>query len=168
MPGWRDGDGQVISVDVLLTSDQRAYVPFVFLCRVLGIRTIRESRQRAIEHAVLGRMLIQLPVETAGGRQLTWCLERRALGFWLGTINVNRLLPEVRDRLLEFQEQLVDLADRLLHGEVEATPAQALAEIHRMKGEQADALAWVFSLERRIGTLEHVVLRPVGDGDSGD
>lgn len=167
LANWRDEHEQPVQVVILLTSDRAAYVPFTFLCQTIGIVNPQAARQRVSEHAVLARMLIRLPVETPGGRQLTWCLERRALGFWLGSINANRLRPDVRPRLLEFQEQLVDIADRLLNGEVEATPAQALAEIHRIKGEQADALAWVFSLERRIGTLEHVVLRPAVDGDGG-
>lgn len=32
-----------------------------------------------------------------------------------------------------------------------------LAQLHQAR---ADALAWLFALERRIGTLERVVLRP--------
>lgn len=170
MVNWHDETGAPMVATIVLTSDQRAYIPFTFLCRALGLRAIQDARQRALDHAVLSRLLRQFPVDSgAGGRQLTWCLERRGVGFWLGGINANKVAPDVRERILEFQEQLVDLADRLLHGEVEATPAQALAEIHRIKGEQADALAWVLSLERRIGSLERVVLRPdtaTVDGDA--
>lgn len=160
MAGWRDADGHVIEVTILLTDDGRAWTPFTFLCVALGIVGVRQMRERTLEHAVLGAMLHQLPVETAGGRQLAWCLERRALGFWMGTINIKKLRPEVQSRLLEFQEQLVDLADRLLHGEVDVTPMQALAEVNRLKGAQADALAFILAMERRIGGLEHVVFAP--------
>ena len=162
MPHWRDAAGKPVEAIWIITDDGRAWTTFTFLCASLGIVGVRQMRERTLEHAVLGAMLLQLPVDTAGGRQLTWCLERRALGFFLGTINVRKLRPDVQPRLLDFQEQLVDVADRFLHGEVEVAPAQsqALSEIHRLKGAQADALSFVLTMERRIGALEHIVFRP--------
>lgn len=165
LQGWRDENDQPIMVIVLLTSDGKAYIPFTFFCRVLGIADAPAARQRASKHAVMGRSLVQLPVETDGGRQIAWCLERRLIGFWLGSLHLDKVRPDARDRLLDFQEQLVDVADRLLHGEVEVTPTQALAEVNRLKSAQADALAWVFSLERRIGSIEHVVFKPEDMGE---
>lgn len=41
----------------------------------------------------------------------------------------------------------------------------AVGELRRLYMMRADALAWVFSLERRIGNLEHVMFNPEDVGE---
>lgn len=72
-----------------------------------------------------------------------------ASGFWLGSIQVASVRAEIRPRLLEVQEALVDAADRLLFGEL-----AVVAEVETL----SVVTRYAQSLERRIGRLEDRVL----------
>lgn len=121
--------------------DGKAYYPLRLLCDVLGI-TAQMQLERIREHAVLSRLLRQLPVKTRTGTRETWCLERRGIGFWLGSIQIASIRATIQPRLLEFQEALVDAADRLLSGEVSSV---------------RDVARFTLALEERIGRLEESV-----------
>lgn len=134
-------------VTVIRTADGASYFPIRTLCAVLGVLA-RFQIDRLREHAVLSRMTVQLPVATAGGRQMVWCLDRRGIGFWLGGLQLDRVRKEIRPRLLEFQEALVDTADHLFFGEVPTLPGIA---------------AFALALEQRIGRIEERVFEPEDD-----
>jgi hypothetical protein len=108
----------------------------------------RFQADRLREHAVLSRLVQQLPVMTAGGRQMVWCIERRGIDFWMGGLQLDRVRKSVRPRILEFQEALVDAADRLFWGEVLTLPG---------------VVSFALALEQRIGRLEERVLDTNGD-----
>jgi hypothetical protein len=74
-------------------------------------------------------LLRQFPITTRTGARPTWCIGRCGIGFWLGSIQVASVRAEVRPRLLDFQEALVDAADRLLFGELGIT-----AEVNTLSG----------------------------------
>lgn len=117
----------------------RPHYPLISLCAVLGIKS-QQQLARVREHAVLSRLLRQLPVKTRTGIRETWCLERRGIGFWLGSIQIASIKAHIQPRLLDFQEALVDAADRLLSGEVTSTVQ--------------DVTRFTLALEGRIGRLE--------------
>lgn len=116
----------------------KAHYPLTSLCDVLGVKS-QQQRDRLREHAVLGRLLRQLPVKTRTGTRETWCIERRGIGFWLGSIQIASIRADIQPRLMEFQEALVDAADRLWSGEVSSV---------------VDVARFTLSLEERIGRLE--------------
>lgn len=142
-------------VQMIRDDDERLYFPIGMLCAVLGI-TMRFQVDRIREHAVLGRMVKQLTVQTRGGRQLTWCIERRGIGFWLGGLQIDRVRAEVRPRLIEFQEALVDAADRLVFGEIAVDPVRAQLATH--DADIASVTRFALALEHRIGRIEGRVL----------
>src|SRR5258708_3568672 len=117
------------------------------LCDVLGVKA-QMQRERLREHAVMKRLLRQLPVKTRTGTRETWCIERRGIGFWLGSIQIASIRADIQPRLLEFQEVLVDAADRLLSGEVSSV---------------TDVARFTLALEERIGRLEE---RALGEDDN--
>jgi P22_AR N-terminal domain len=125
-------------------ADGRFYFPLRLLCAVLGIQEQMQI-ERLRRHEILARLLRQLPVKTRTGVRPTWCLDRRGIAFWLGSIQVASVRQEIRPRLLEFQEALVDAADRLLFGEV-----GVVAEIDTVSG----VARYAKSLEQRIGRIE--------------
>jgi hypothetical protein len=129
--------------------DGKAHYPLRILCDVLAIKA-QMQLERLREHAVLKRLLRQLPVKTRTGTRETWCIERRGIGFWLGSIQIASIRADIQPRLLEFQEALVDAADRLWSGEVSSA---------------GDVARFTLALEERIGRLEERVL---GDDSYGD
>src|SRR5260221_2732537 len=118
VPGWR---GALV---MIVAADGRVYIPLRMLCEVLGIDA-RQQLDRLREHAVLAQMLSQQYIQTRGGRQAVWCIERRGLGFWLGGVQLNKLRSELRDSILALQWAIVDAADRVLFGEVAPDPLPA-------------------------------------------
>jgi hypothetical protein len=90
-------------------------------------------------------LLRQLPITTRTGARPTWRIERRGIGFWLGSIQMASVRAEIRPRLLDFQEALVDAADRLLFGE-----RGIAAEVDTLSGLRAVAGA-AYRAPRRAG-----------------
>src|SRR5262249_33667567 len=118
----------------------------------------RPQLDRLREHAVLSQLVLQLRLDTAGGPQLVWCIERRGIGFWWGSIQLSKVRKEVRGRLLEHQWALVDVADRLLFGEVTSDPTRNQLTTH--EAQIADVTRFALALEQRIGHLEARVFDP--------
>lgn len=156
LPGWG------CDLTVILTSDG-PYFLVRQLCGVLGLSSTRQQIDRIRERSVLHKYLAQFPVQTRGGRQLAWCLHRRAVGFWLGTIQDSRVRPEIQPRILELQEDLLTAADRLIWGEIDVTPAQQTSL--QIEGQLADLRTFSLKLEERVGRLEQGVSLPEDDND---
>ncbi len=144
LPTWK------MSLTVLLTLDGPFFSIREF-CRVLGVADVQSQVEQLRDRRVMQRFVRQYPVSTRGGRQLAWCIHRRAVGFWLASINEHKIRADVQDRLIEFQEEVLDAADRLFFGEVasEIVPQQ-------LPMERTYAVLRQFSLdlEARIGTME--------------
>jgi hypothetical protein len=136
----------------VLTSDGRAYFPIGTLCTAVLNVDPRRQLERLREHSVPSQLVRQLRIETAGGPQLTWCIERRGIGFWWGSIQLTRVRKEVRSSLLEHQWALVDAADRLLFGEVPSDPIRSQLATH--EAQIANVTEFALRLEQRIGRLE--------------
>lgn len=136
---------------VIYTSDG----PFFLireLCAVLGVADVGAQVTRLKEHATLRKLVRQLPLSarTGRGRRVVNCIHRRGIGFWWGSIQLAKVRAEVQDQLAELQEQIVDLADRALFGEV-ASP---------------DVEGFMLMLEKRVGHIEkHLDLPPLDEGD---
>jgi hypothetical protein len=148
---WHDDRGEPLLITVMLTDDGQAYFPVTLLCRALALDP-RSQLDRLREHAVLSQLIRQMRVETPGGPQSTWCIERRGIGFWWGGIQLNKVRKQVQERLLEFQWALVDAADRLLFGEIPSDPMKAQLATH--EAQIANVTRFALQLERRIGFLE--------------
>jgi len=149
---WLDESGRPLQIAVVLTSDGRAYFPIGILCTTVLNIDPRRQLERLREHSVLSQLVRQLRIETAGGPQLTWCIERRGIGFWWGSIQLTRVRKEVRAALLEHQWALVDAADRLLFGEVPSDPIRSQLATH--EAQIANVTEFALRLEQRIGRLE--------------
>jgi hypothetical protein len=149
---WLDESGRPLQIAVVLTSDGRAYFPIGTLCTTVLNVDPRRQLERLREHTVLSQLVRQLRVETAGGPQVTWCIERRGIGFWWGSIQLTRVRKEVRASLLEHQWALVDAADRLLFGEVPSDPIRSQLATH--EAQLANVTEFALRLEQRIGRLE--------------
>jgi hypothetical protein len=149
---WHDELGQPLKITVVLTPDGRAYFPIGTLCTKVLLLDPRRQLDRLREHSILSQMVRQIRIETGGGPQLVWCIERRGIGFWWGSIQLTKVRREVQSTLLEHQWALVDAADRLLFGEVPSDPIRGQLATH--DAQIANVTQFALRLEQRIGHLE--------------
>lgn len=142
MPNW----------DVELTiikTDHYDYFVLRQLCAVLGIADVGAQSTRLKEHTTLSKFVATLPVQTTTrGRQAMLCLQKRGLAWWLASLNPMRVRAEVRNQLIEFQEEAIDALDRVLFGE----------------NESIDTQGAILMLEQRVGRIEaHINLSESDD-----
>lgn len=53
--------------------------------------------------------VVEITIPTAGGIQKMLCLALRKLAAWLNTISPNKVKPEIRDRVIRYQEECDDV-----------------------------------------------------------
>ncbi|EAM4560928.1 hypothetical protein AB7Y57_001839 [Salmonella enterica] len=53
--------------------------------------------------------VVEITIPTAGGIQKMLCLALRKLAAWLNTISPNKVKPELRDRVIQYQEECDDV-----------------------------------------------------------
>jgi hypothetical protein len=98
------------------------YVPIGQFCDLLGINR-RTQLERINDDAVLSRKTATITVTGPGGPQPTYCLQLDYLNGWLFSINANRVKPEVRERLIFYQERCYQvLAEAFREGRLTADP----------------------------------------------
>ena len=84
-------------VPVLYLADGTAYLPVRALCRMLGLRA--ETHIPRWRKLVLWASARKLPLETARGQRIVWCLHRGALPFWCACFNWSCVAPLRREQL---------------------------------------------------------------------
>ncbi|EFA6459636.1 phage antirepressor N-terminal domain-containing protein [Escherichia coli] len=84
------------------------YVPMKPVVEGMGV-TWQSQHRKLMERfkTCIIEMMIQLPGDTQ--RRLVICLALRKLAGWLQTINPNKVKPEIRDRVIQYQEECDDV-----------------------------------------------------------
>jgi hypothetical protein len=102
-------------VPVVYLADGTAYLPVRSLCRMLGLRA--ETHIPRWQKLVLWANAQKLPLQTARGRRMVWCLHMGALPFWCACFNWTLVAPARREQLRQatdaWQEDVAQ-AQRLL------------------------------------------------------
>ena len=89
-------------VPVLYLADGTAYLPVRALCRMLGLRA--EAHIQRWRKLVLWASARKLPLQTARGQRIVWCLQRGALPFWCICFNWSVVSPLRREQLRQATE----------------------------------------------------------------
>ena len=104
-------DDQITAALVLMNGQQQIYVSIRQMCELLGVAYQGQIR-RINDDPVLSKHVkgvnIMFTPNTdgrGGGRQVTNCLPIDYLNGWLFGINAKRVRPEVRERLIIYQEK---------------------------------------------------------------
>ena len=84
-------------VPVLYLADGTAYLPVRALCHMLGLRP--ETHIPRWRRLVLWANARKLPLKTARGERLVWCLHRGALPFWCACFRWSLVSAERREQL---------------------------------------------------------------------
>ncbi|EFI0266609.1 hypothetical protein RXU97_005142 [Escherichia coli] len=82
------------------------YVPMKPIVEGMGLTwepQLRKLNQR------FTKGMIKMSIPSIGGTQATACLALRKLAAWLQTINPNKVKPEIRDKVIRYQEECDDV-----------------------------------------------------------
>jgi hypothetical protein len=84
-------------VPAIFLADGTAYLPVRSLCCMLGLRA--ETHIPRWQKLVLWASARKLPLQTARGRRIAWCLHMGALPFWCACFNWSLVAPARREQL---------------------------------------------------------------------
>lgn len=124
---------------VIVTEDgqQQAYIPVINIVNSLGLN-LAGQRQRIQRDPVLAKMarIINIPRGNEPGNPATLCLPLDFLNGFLFGINASRVKPELRERLIRYQEECYRvLAAAFVPHEPQSRPTSetaALMQIEQM------------------------------------
>ncbi len=103
---------------LLVTVDQRGYVPVAALCHLMGVRP--ETYLAKWQRAPFWSEALKLPWQTpARGRRAVWCLERHALKDAIKTIDWHGIEPARREQLMTFSQEYETLLQESYAGLLE-------------------------------------------------
>jgi hypothetical protein len=124
--------------DELVAVQDRAtdtiYVPLTRLCDNLGIERKRQA-QRIREHPVLKQGLVDVPLDTGGGRQTAQCLRIDLIPLWLAGVNANRVGDHVREKLIRYQAEVASVLWQAFKHDI-MSPAELAAQERPRSGAE--------------------------------
>lgn len=74
------------------------------ICHSIGLDW-RSQRQRILRHSVLSKGVVMITTPSRGGLQKSLTLPLTKLNGWLFGVDASRVKPEVREKLVEYQEE---------------------------------------------------------------
>lgn len=141
--------------------NQTIYFSLRLLSDFLGVKA-QEQIVRVQADPALKRFVAQVPIKTRTGVRETWAIERRGVGWWIATMRRDAVSATMREHVIEFQDALIEEADRRFWSESERNPLTELrAELITLERKYV-ALQdrntylerYALSLEERIARLE--------------
>ncbi|WP_275443331.1 MULTISPECIES: phage antirepressor N-terminal domain-containing protein [unclassified Halomonas] len=78
------------------------------ICQSIGLDW-RSQRQRILRHSVLSKGVVMITTPSKGGLQKSLTLPLTKLNGWLFGVDASRVKPEVRDKLVEYQEECFEV-----------------------------------------------------------
>ncbi|MGA6580583.1 phage antirepressor N-terminal domain-containing protein, partial [Providencia sp. NPDC089923] len=123
----------------IVNHDGRPYVPMKPIVEGMGLSwepQLRKLNQR------FAKGMIKMVIPSIGGAQETVCLAMHKLTGWLFSIMPNKVKPEIRDKVIQYQEECDDvLYEYWTTGEVKAKPRKQVKQIAgRISSEQQEAI----------------------------
>jgi hypothetical protein len=89
--------------------DLKVYIPVRRICEALEIDHSSQYR-RLKDDEVTAEQLLQLEIDTEGGKQEANCLEARRLPYWLGGIDASRIKDDdKRKKIVAFKKDMADV-----------------------------------------------------------
>jgi hypothetical protein len=109
---------------VVRLDDGRPAVVLRSLCDNLSIDTNAQVR-RVRRTEAIAEDLAQTQIETEGGQQKAYVLVLRSVPYWLATLDPKRARPEVREEIVRYQRECVDVLYEWAGQRLRALPAPA-------------------------------------------
>ncbi len=98
-----DGD-EVLAVRA---EDGSIYLPLRPICASLGL-SYQPQRRRIQRDPALEEGMREIRLQTGGGRQATACMALNLIPYWLSTVEVSRVRPELQDKLTVYRRWVIE------------------------------------------------------------
>ena len=141
--------GQIVAIRL---DDGSIYLPLRPMCESLGLDPSGQV-QRITRDGVLGKGLRTLPVQTAGGQQRMQCFLLTYIPYWVSGIEVERVRPDLRERLRTYKEWVIARVYDAFAAESGAVPATAVQPSTPATPETSLTLRQVEQLGLALATL---------------
>jgi hypothetical protein len=120
--------------DAILANDRKLYVVLSEICEHMGIDTSGQ-RQRILRDRAINDSLVSIsmmrPVGSTSEREMElMCLCMERLPYWLGSIDAERVKPELVDQILLYKREFADVAWAVFRSSF--LPPDILAELDTM------------------------------------
>jgi hypothetical protein len=144
---------------VAVQAEGEVYVPIGVICEYMGL-SWPGQRQRIGRDPVLSEALVSICVthgESLRGPREMLCLPLKYLNGWLFGVNANRVKPELRERVIQYQRECYDiLAQAFAARADERRGGSSLAGIREMALAIAAMAEQQMVLEGRVASTEEV------------
>ncbi len=98
-----DGD----DVLAVRAEDGSIYLPLRPICASLGL-SYQPQRRRIQRDPALEEGMREIRLQTGGGRQATACMALNLVPYWLSTVDVSRVRPELQDKLMVYRRWVIE------------------------------------------------------------
>lgn len=102
----------------LVMANGQPFVAIAPICSALGT-SAQMQLKKLKKHPVFAKGVILRITPSGGGDQETWCIKLGLLAAWLMVIHPNRVKPEARAKLVEYQSYCADVLYKHVLGERE-------------------------------------------------
>lgn len=127
--------GQTVPV---FTQNKQHYVAMKPICENIGLDW-KAQYDRIKRHAVLSEGMVMITTPSKGGEQQTICLPLDYLNGWLFGVEVNRVKPQIRESLLQYQRECFRVLNEYFNPKaIQPKPTKALTD--GLTGEQIEAV----------------------------
>lgn len=109
------------SLIAVMLQDEGVMIPTRVVCDALGLDAEAQAR-RLREHEVLSRGLRIVRVPVQGRVRAVLAIHQRYVGFWLATIPPSQVRDEVREKLVAYQLELVEIISRIFSPQLAQVP----------------------------------------------
>lgn len=162
-------------LEVFVLEGPKYYVALRGMCLALGLSDAAQRRRILATPALSDRLIaLNVPTDYRGSvrMQEAFCLDVEALPYWLGSLDVNRIREELREKIILYQREVVSALWAVFRSSI--LPRDMLAEadqhlppfeqeFHRRMDELQDFRRsmenQVSDIGQRLGELEARVLR---------
>ena len=151
---------QIVSVPfrnetvLAVVADGKFYVPMKPICQNLGLQW-EAQHKRIKRHVVMNEGVCDVQIPSAGGEQEMTCLPLSMLNGWLFGVDVNRVKPALRDKLMDYQRECFDVLFQHFMPRIEAAMQASANDYTRISPAQAQALKELVNAEVRKTGKHH-------------
>jgi hypothetical protein len=136
------------------------YFPVSTLCAVMRVQPARQ-RARLQSDEDMQEFLLTLPFPTAAGGRETLAINEDGVGFWILSIQSNRLRPELREQHRRLRRQLIAEARRIVMGDMAPSLPAPRSEVAAVAAPLMLSESYIHLLADRIGHVLASNLGPV-------
>lgn len=153
---------QIVSVPfrnetvLAVVADGKFYVPMKPICKNLGLQW--ESQYNRIQrHAVMKTSIFMTNMQMPGDDQVreVTCLPLSMLNGWLFGVDVSRVKPALREKLMDYQRECFDVLFQHFMPRLEAAMQASANDYTRISPAQAQALKELVNAEVRKTGKHH-------------